>query len=206
MHRVGPEPKIVFSPEQRAEIARSISPHTILPKEWKEICDAIFDYYLARVDIERAIYEKSKKSTRRKVDPRAKGLAALGNFIKYTRGLRLAFYSVEKYLKHQDLINEADELAERIHKFQKLAQHELDKKSRGGRPAKKIRDDLVVRLAVICKRLIGEKLTGGGVDRNGQPCGRFRLFVYSIFRALEIPVTGLPNAIAKAVPYANNRH
>ena len=49
-------------------------------------------------------------------------------------------------------MNEADRLSEQIYKFQKLAERELDKKSLGGRPAQKIRDDMVIRLGVIYER------------------------------------------------------
>jgi len=202
---VGSEPERVFFPEQWAEIARSISLHTIPRKERKAICDAIFDYDLACVDIERAIYEKSENSTRRQVDPRAKGLAALGNFIKYARGWKLAFHSVEKYLKREDLVIEAQQLAEQVYKFQKLAQHELDKISLGGRPRQKIRDDLVDCLAVIYKRLTGKPPTRS-VDRKGQVGGEFARFVYTIFRARRIPGKGLPNAIQNAVLYVKNQH
>lgn len=203
MHRVGPEPKNIFSPEQRAEIARSISPHTIPSKEWKAICVALFVHDLARIDIERALYEKNESSTRRQVDPTAKGLAALKNFIQYARGLRLALYSVEKYLS-KDLVKEGQQLVEQVYKFQKSAQQELDKKSLGGRPAQEIRDDLVNRLGVICKRLIGKTPTR--IVRSGKVGGEFAQFVYAIFRARGMPVKGLPNAIKNAVTYVKNQH
>ena len=102
------------------------------------------------------------------------------------------------------MIFEAEHLTEQIYKFQKLAQQELDKKARVGRPWQKIRDDLVIRLGVICKRLIRKKITRGGRDKKGQVRGQFPLFVYAIFRARGICTTGLPNAIAKAVQYVNN--
>ena len=197
MHRAGPEPEAVFSPDQWAAIAKAISLDRIPSSGTREICDAIFAYDLARTDSERATYEASEKSIRRKVDPRAKGLAALGNFIKYVRGLRLAFYSVQTYLKTENLIIER--LTEQIYKFQKLAQRELDKTSRGGRPGQKIRDDLVIRLGVIY-----EQLTGKPPTRTVR--GAFWRFVYTIFQAHGISVIGLPNAIAKAVRYAKNQH
>ena len=85
-----------------------------------------------------------------------------------------------------------------------MTQQELDKKTRGGRPWQKIRNDLVIRLGIICKQLIRKKITRGGRDKKGQVRGQFPLFVYTIFRALGICTTGLPNAIAKAVQYVNN--
>jgi hypothetical protein len=159
MHRAGPEPERVFSPDQWAKITKAISLDRIPFKEKQEICDAIFAYDLARLGNERATDETSGKSTRRRVDPRAKGRAALSNFIKYLRGLRQAFYSMERYLKREDFILEAEQLTERLYKFQKLVQHELDKNSRGGRPAQKIRDDLVIRLGVLYERLTDKKPT-----------------------------------------------
>jgi hypothetical protein len=203
--RPSPEPNAVFPPDQWAEFAKTISLVRIPANEKREICDAIFEYDLARLSNARAIDEKSGEPTRRRVDPRAKGRAALGNFIKYTRGLRVALYSVERYLKREDLILEAQQLTEQIFKFQKSAKEELDKKSVGGRPAQKMRDDLVIRLGVIYERLTGKKPTRT-VDRNGQVRGPFPRFVYTIFRALRISEIGLPNAIEKAVLYAKNRH
>jgi hypothetical protein len=137
VHRAGPEPESVFSPEQWAEFAKAMSLDRIPSSGKREICDAIFYYDVARMYIERDIYEKSESSTRRKVDPTAKGLAALDNFIKYARGLRHAFDSVEKYLKSEDLIIEGEQLIEQVYKFQKLIQHELDKKVLAAIPHKK---------------------------------------------------------------------
>jgi hypothetical protein len=203
-NKVWPEPDRVLSPDTWTELAKILSRDRLPLKEKREICDAIFEYDHARLANERATDEKSEKATRRRVDPTAKGRAALSNFIKYVRGLRQAFYSIEQYLKREDLILEAQQLTEQIHKFQKLAQQELDKKTRGGRPWQKIRNDLVIRLGIICKRLIRKKITRGGRDKKGQVRGQFPLFVYTIFRALGICTTGLPNAIAKAVQYVNN--
>jgi hypothetical protein len=205
VHRIGPEPKAVFLPDQWTEIAKAISLDGIPFNEKKAICDAIFVYNHDRLHIERATDETSAESTRRRVDPRAKGRAALSNFIKYARGLREALYSVEKYLNRKDLMIKARELAEQIYKFQKLAKHELDKKSVGGRPGQQIRDDLVFRLANIYERLTGEK-PRRSVDRKGQVRGPFAQFVYTIFQAQRIRLIGLPNAIEKAVRYAKNRH
>jgi hypothetical protein len=205
VHRAGPEPDAVFSPDQWTKIAKAISLDSIPLKEKKGICDAIFAYDLDRIGNERATDETSGESTRRRVDPRAKGRAALSNFIKYARGLRDAFHSVERYLNREDLIIEAQQLTEQIYNFQKLAKQELDKKSLGGRPGQKIRDDLVFRLAAIYEQLTREK-PRRTVDRNGQVRGRFPRFVYTIFQAQGISETGLPNAIAKAVRYAKNRH
>ena len=101
MHRAGPEPEAVFSPDQWAAIAKAISLDRIPSSGKREICYAIFAYDLARTENERTTYEASEKSVRRKVDPTAKGLAALSNFIKYVRGLRLAFYSVQRYLNRK---------------------------------------------------------------------------------------------------------
>ena len=117
-----PEPEAVFSPDQWAKIAKAISLDLIPSIEKQEICDAIFAFDSARIANERAAYEASESSIRRKVDPRAKGLAALSNFIKYTCGLRHAFYSIQWYLKREDLIAEAEQLTQQIYKFQKLAQ------------------------------------------------------------------------------------
>jgi hypothetical protein len=111
---------------------------------------------------------------------------------------------MERYLKREGLILEAEQLTERLYKFQKLAQQELDKNSRGGRPAQKIRDDLVIRLGVLYERLTGKKPTRS-VDRNGRVGGPFARLVYKIFEAHGISATGLPNAIEKAVRYAKNR-
>jgi hypothetical protein len=195
VHRAGPEPGAVFTPDQWTEIAKAIPLDRITFKEKKAICDAILAYSFLCLGNERATDETSGESTRRRVDPRAKGRAAL----------RDAFHSVEKYLNREDLILEAQQLTERIFKFQKLAKQELDKKSVGGRSAKKIRDYLVIRLGVIYERLTGKKPTRS-VDRNGQVRGPFPRFVYTIFQAKRIPLIGLPNAIEKAVRYAKNRH
>ena len=203
MHKAGPEPQAVFSSARWTEIAKTISLGSIPYKEKQEICDAIWQHHLASLRNAQVTDETSGKSTRRRVDPRAKGRAALSNFVKYTRGLRHALDSVESYLKSNDLINEAEELIGRTHKFQKLAQRELDKKSAGGRPGQQIRDELVFRLGVIYERLTGKKPTRS-VDRNGKVCGPFPEFVYTIFEALGVSVIGLPNAIAKAVRDAKN--
>ena len=206
MRRASPEPEVVFSPRQWTEIAKAVRLDRIPPKEQREICNAIVAYNFALVENERAADEaEEKKPTRRKVDPRAKGRAALSNFIKYTRGLRLALYSVANYLKTELLMKEADRLSEQIYEFQELAERELDKKSRGGRPALKARDDLVIRLGVISERLIGEK-PKGTANKNGRIYGRFPNFAYAIFQARGITTEGLPNAIAKAVRHAKNRH
>jgi hypothetical protein len=125
---IGPEPKAVISSEQWIAIAKSISCQKIPTKDQNEICNALMAYDLARLNNQRAFDESKGKSTRRGVDPRAKGRAALLNFIKYTRGLRHAFYCVQKYLSGEELIIEAEQLTEHIYKFQKLAKQELDKK------------------------------------------------------------------------------
>ena len=78
------------------------------------------DYFNSLLDNKRATDETSGKSTRRRVDPRAKGRAALSNFIKYARGLRVALLSVENYLKTEDLIIKAAELTEGIYEFQRF--------------------------------------------------------------------------------------
>jgi hypothetical protein len=205
VHRSEPDPAAVFSPDQWTEIAKAISLDGIPSKEKQAICDAFFAYDFARLDNKRATDETSGKSTRRRVDPRAKGRAALSNFIKYARGLRVALLSVENYLKTEDLIIKAAELTEGIYEFQRLAKHELDEKSLGGRPGQHMRDDLVCRLAVIYERLTGKKPTRS-VDRNGRVRGPFLRFCYTIFQAQAIAVIGLPNSIAKAVRYAKNRH
>jgi hypothetical protein len=203
------EPERVFSPKQWAEFAKAIWPENgkreIPADEKQEICHAIFDYDRARAELERAIYETNEKSTRRRIDPRAKGHTALSNFIKYARGFREAFSSVEKYLNGETLITEAQQLAEQIYNFQKKIQQELDKKSIGGRPGKKFRNDLVIRLGAVYERLTGKKPTRI-VDREGHVSGPFSQFVYAIFRAHKIPEVGLPNAIATAVEYAKNPH
>jgi hypothetical protein len=201
-----PEPKAVFSPHQWAEIAKAVSLDGIPSNEKLEICTAIAAYDFACTANERAADEAAeKKSTRRKVDPKAKGLAALRNFIQFVRGLRLALYSVQNFLKNEDLTKEAEQLGDDIYKFQESAQRELDEKSLGGRPRQEIRDVLVVRLGVIYERLTGEK-PKRTVSKNGQIYGRFPKFVYAIFRARGIAERGLPNAIAKAVRYAKNQH
>jgi hypothetical protein len=206
LHRASPEPERVFSPHQWTEFAKAISLDRISSDEKREICDAIFAYEFDRIAIERAADKAEEKNPiRRKVDPRAKGRAALGNFVKYTRGLRHALYSVQNYLKNEPLIEEAKQLSEQIYDFQKLAKRELDKKSLGGRPALKIRDDLVIQLSAIYERLTGEKPKGAAI-KNGRIYGRFPKFVYAIFRAHGIDEGGLRNAIAKAVRYANNQH
>jgi hypothetical protein len=196
-----PDPKAVFSPDQLAEIAKAVSVDTIPLNEMRAIGHAIIEYHLDCQANERAAdeAEEKKKSTRRKVDPKAKGLAALRNFIKYARGLRDALYSVQNYLKNELSINEAEQLTEQIYKFQKSANRELDKKSLGGRPALKIRDDLVIQLGVIYERLTGKKPTR-------TVSGPFSKFVYAIFQACRIRTVGLPNAIEKAVEYAKNPH
>jgi hypothetical protein len=198
----GPDPSAVFPQQQWAEIAKALSLGRIPSDEKQEICDAIFACDLARIENERAAdeaEEKSARSTRRRVDPKAKGRAALSNFVKYTRGLRHALYSVQNYLKNEPLINEAEQLAEQIYKFQESAKRELDKKSRGGRPAQKAKDDLVIRLGVIYERLTGKKPTR-------TVGGRFWKFAYAIFQAHGITTAGLPNRIEKAVRYAKNQH
>jgi hypothetical protein len=195
-----------FSPAQWTEFAKAVRLDRIPPKEQRDICIAIVGYNSALVENERAANEaEEKKPTRRQVDPRAKGLAALRNFTKYTRGLRQALYSVQNYLKDELLISEAEQLSERIYKFQKLAQRELDKKSPGGRPRLEIRDALVIRLGVIYERLTREK-PKRTVSKNNRIYGRFPKFVYAIFEARGISTVGLPNAIAKAVRYAKNHH
>jgi hypothetical protein len=206
LRSASPDPKAVFSPERWAEIAKAVSADTILLNEKRAIGDAIIEYHFACQANERAADEADKKRpTRRKVDPRAKGRAALRNFIEYTRGLRIALSSVQNYLKHEVSINEAQQLIDRIYKFQELAKRELDEKSRGGRPQQTIRDNLVIQLGVIYERLTGKKPTRT-VDRNGRIGGRFWKFVYAIFRAQHIPTDGLPNAIEKAARYAKNQH
>lgn len=117
-----PRAGIESEPDQWAAIAKAISLDRIPSSGKREICDAIFEYDLARTNNERATYEANEKSVRRKIDPRAKGLAALGNFIKYVRGLKLAFYSVQTYFKTENLITESEQLTEQILRFQKLAQ------------------------------------------------------------------------------------
>jgi hypothetical protein len=200
------ERDVRFSPTQWTEFAKAVRLDRIPPEEQRDICIAIVGYNSALVENERAANEaEEKKPTRRKVDPRAKGLAALRNFIKFTRGLRQAFYSVQNYLKYEPLVNEAEQLSEKIYKFQELAQRELDKKSPGGRPRLEIRDALVIRLGVIYERLTGEK-PKRAVSKNGRIYGRFPKFVYAIFRARGIDERGLPNAIAKAVQHAKNQH
>jgi hypothetical protein len=147
LRRTSPEPEVAFSPHQWTEFAKAISLERLSSHGERDICVAIVAYEFARIANERAADEaEEKKPTRRQVDPRAKGRAALSNFIKYTRGLRLALYSVADHLKTELLTNEADRLSEQIYKFQESAESELDKKSRGGRPAQKARDDLVIRL------------------------------------------------------------
>jgi hypothetical protein len=147
VHSTSPKPEAVFSPAQWAAFTKAISLDRIPCNEKREICDAIFAYELARTANEQAAYEDGENSTRRQVDPRAKGLTALKHFISYTRGLRLAFNSAQNYLS-ENLKAEAEQLIEQIYKFQKEAQRELDKKSLGGRPGQKNRDDLVIRLAL----------------------------------------------------------
>ena len=204
MYKAGPEPEVVFSLAQWTAIAKAISLGSPLPlKDKKDICIAILAYDLARLDNEKTASKTSKKSIRRRVDPRAKGRAALSNFIKYSRGLRHALDTMWAYLKTEELINQAEDLTDKIYAFQKLAQHALDKKGVGGRPDQQIRDNLVCRLAVIYKRLTGRPPTRI-VDRNGKVRGEFTQFVYTIFEAQEISTIGLPNAIAKAVGYAKN--
>jgi hypothetical protein len=200
-----PEPKEVFSPQQWTEFAKAVSLNAIPSNEKREICVAIIAYDFARIANERAADEAEEKSVRRKVDPRAKGRAALRNFIQFVRGLRLALYSVQNFLKSEGLTKKAEGLSEKIYKFQESARRELDKKSSGGRPAQEIRDVLVIRLGVIYERLTGEK-PKRTVSKNGQIYGRFPKFVYAIFQAHAISVVGLPNAIAKAVRYAKNPH
>jgi hypothetical protein len=201
-----PKPEAVFSPHQWAEFAKILSLKTIPFNEKLEICVAIVAYDYARVANERVADEaEEKKPTRRQVDPNARGRAALSNFVKYTRGLRHAFYSVQNHLKHEPLINEAEQLSEQIYKFQKLAKRELDKKSPSGRPRLEIRDALVIRLGVIYERLTGEK-PKRTVSKNNRIYGRFPKFVYAIFEARGFSTVGLPNAIAKAVRYAKNQH
>jgi hypothetical protein len=201
-----PKPEAVFSPDQWAEIAKAVSVKAIPLNEKRAIGDAIIKYHFGCQASERATDEADeKKPTRRQVDPNAKGRAALSNFVKYTRGLRRAFYSVQNYLKNEPLINEAEQLSEQIYKFQKLAKRELDKKSLGGRPRQEIRDDRVIQLGVIYERLTGQKPKGAAI-KKGRIYGRFPKFVYAIFRACGIDERGLPNAIAKAVRYAKNQH
>jgi hypothetical protein len=206
LRRGFPKPEAVFSPEQWTEIAKAVSPDTIPANEKRAIGDAIIEHLFDCQAIERAADEaEEEKPTRRQVDPRAKGRAALRNFMKYTRGLRQALYSVQNNLKDQLSINEAEQLSEQIYKFQKLAKRELDKKSRGGRPRLEIRDSLVIRLGVIYERLTGEK-PKRAVSKNGRIYGRFPKFVYAIFRARGIDESGLPNVIEKAVRHAKNQH
>jgi hypothetical protein len=193
-----PDPDATFTKEQWAAIAKSIKLDKIPSTRKQEICDALFAFDLARTGIERATYEAHEKSIRRKVDSKAKGLTALNNFIKYARGLRHAFYSVQWHLKGEGLIVEAEQLTEEVYKFQKLAQRELDRKSRGGRPGKKIRDDLVIRLGAIYKQLTSKPPTR---TMNGA----FWRFVDTIFRAHGISVIGLPNVIEKAVRHVKNQ-
>jgi len=107
--------------------------------------------------------------------------------------------SLQSYLKHEVSINEAEQLIDRIYKFQELAKRELDKKSLGGRPAQKARDDLVIRLGTIYERLTGKKPTG-------TVRGLFWKFVYAIFQARGITIVGLPKRIEKAVKYAKHQH
>jgi hypothetical protein len=109
VHSASVEPDAVFSPNKWAEIAKAISLDTVSSSEKQEICDALLAYDLARTANEQAAYEADEKSTRRQVDPRAKGLAALRNFTRYARGLRLAFNSVQNYLS-ENLKDEAEQL------------------------------------------------------------------------------------------------
>ena len=200
MRRGFPKPEAVFSSNQWAKIAKAVSVKKIPLNEKRAIGDAIIKYHFECQAIERAADEaEEKKPTRRQVDPRAKGRAALRNFVKYTRGLRHALISVQNYLKNEVSINEAEQLTEQIYKFQKSAKHELDKRSLGGRPALKIRDDLVIQLGVIYQRLTG-------MNPTRTVSGPFSKFVYAIFQACRIRTVGLPNAIEKAVEYAKNPH
>jgi hypothetical protein len=189
--------EVAFSPAQWIEFAKAVGLNRIPPKEQREICNAIVAYDFSRAMNERAADEADDKSTRRKVDPRAKGLAALKNFIKYVRGLRQALESVEFYLKAEISIKQAGQLREQIYNFQKVAENELNKKSVGGRPQQQIRDHLVIGLGVIYERLTGKKPTR---------TGPFAKFVYAIFRARGISTVNLPNVIEKAVRHAKNQH
>jgi hypothetical protein len=196
VHRVGPEPEVVLSADQWTAITKAIGLDKTPLGGKRDICAAILAYHHARIANERANDEAGGKPTRRQVDPRAKGRAALSNFNKYTRGLRHALESVETHLKKHDLISEAERLREGIYKFEKLAKHELDKKSAGGRPQLQMRDELVYRLAIIYFQCTHKMPTRTGA---------FSRFTRAIFRAQGISEVGLSNAMAKAVRAVKNQ-
>ena len=64
MRRTSPEPERVFSPHQWAEIAKAISLDKISSKEKREICDAIFAYEFARIEIEQAADKAEEEENR----------------------------------------------------------------------------------------------------------------------------------------------
>jgi hypothetical protein len=205
VHRDGPEPEAIFSPDQWTEIAKAISRLEIPAKDQHDICSALMAYHFARVNNERAAEEDTRKSTRRKVDPRAKGAEALKQFIQYARGLRGAINSVEWFLVKDELIDKAEQLIEDIYQLQQFAEGELKIRSIGGRPTQASREYLVRCLGRIYERLTGEKPGRSRDPETGNPSGPFVRFISTIFDLQKIPLKGIKHVIARVARDAKNR-
>ena len=185
---IGPEPKAVFSSEQRAAIAASIG-QTIPAKEQRDICIALMEYYHSLEDVERtAAKEGTQPSKRLKIDRKAKGRKALEQFIYYARELRAAVNCIQYFLKKANGLDKAERIVEDIYELQQIAQRELEVHSSGGGPAQQARENLVRRLGVIYERFTGDKPGRGGP---------FERFVLRIFQFQKIPSKGIKHVIAR---------
>ena len=207
MSRSEAEPVAFLSRAQWKKIAQSI-PLDKLPQEMKqEICDALFLYDVACLadhddEVPSAEDERKPHKKRRKVAQDAREHTALELLIKCVRDardVRLNLYRIERDLRPESLVEQAERLAEDAYALQRAARAELEKriKPKGGRPPMVPRDALAFRLVGIYGRFTGMK---PGLSRNpdtrnpdpnkrhllkpGGPCYRF---VSTILQAASAP-------------------
>ena len=203
MRRVEPQLRELFSREQWIKIAKSISRNEIPRQEQLEVYYALIAYDFARTSAQRAAEAGTRRSTRLRVDPRAKGRKVPEQFVQYARGLRGALNSIQPYLKQSEYISKAENLIEDIYHFQRFAERELKTQFTEGR--KQDLEVLVHRLGAIYERITNKK-PGLSVNRKtGRPEGPFFRFVSAIFEAGNIPLPGLSHVIAKIAKHAKNR-
>jgi hypothetical protein len=208
-----PEPEAVFSDEQWAAIAKSISPKNpknIPAEEQRDICIALMAYYHSLEDIERTAENEAEKkaaqrSKRIKIDRKAKGRKALEQFVYYAREFRSAIACIQYLLKEARALDKAERLTEDINCLQQIAQRELSAKSTSDRPASQARKILVHRLGVIYERITGDK-PGLSNDSDGRPGGPFFRFVSTIFQFKNIPLKGIKHVISEVAGNAKNPH
>ena len=200
MRRVEPQLRELFSREQWIKIAKSISRNEIPRQEQLEIYNALIAYDFARTSAQRAAEAGTRRSTRLRVDPRAKGRKVLEQFVQYARGLRGALNSIQPYLKQSEYISKAENLIEDIYYFQRFAEREL---SSGERPRQQPYEVLIHRLGVIYERITGNKPARSVY--KGRLAGPFFRFVSAILEASNIPARGLNRVIENVAKYAQNR-